>query len=102
MENILKQALSGELKGVVIQIDGSQLRAAMTELLHDEAERAAAYAAEATRNERMTRKEALEMLGIGETTLWKWEKQGIITSLKVGARRFFRRSDIIDLMENQK
>lgn len=48
----------------------------------------------------LTRKEVMEKLHItSDTTLWKWEKKGIIRSRKIGGRNLYPASEIEQLMK---
>jgi predicted DNA-binding transcriptional regulator AlpA len=40
------------------------------------------------------RKEVVEKFGICETTLWRWDKMGLIESKKIGNRVFYPESEI--------
>ena len=43
-------------------------------------------------------KEVCELLGINRTTLWTWEKKGTVKSVGIEGRKFFKRSDILELL----
>ncbi|WBL22963.1 helix-turn-helix domain-containing protein [Zunongwangia sp. HRR-M8] len=42
----------------------------------------------------LSRKEAAELLGIGETTLWRWTKEKHLKSYGISGKRFYKLSDI--------
>lgn len=42
----------------------------------------------------ITKKEAMQGFNVSHTTLWKWQKTGYLTPVKVGKRVYYRRSDI--------
>ena len=42
----------------------------------------------------ITKKEAMLGFKVSHTTLWKWQKSGYLTPVKVGKRVYYRRSDI--------
>ncbi len=48
--------------------------------------------------ELLTNKEACELLDINRTTLWKWEKEGIIPSHGIEGRRYFKYSEIMEAL----
>lgn len=45
-------------------------------------------------DELLSRTEAKNRLRISSTTLWRYEKQGIIQSIGIGGKRYFRKSQI--------
>lgn len=44
--------------------------------------------------ELMTRKETADYLKIDSTTLWHWTNKGKLIAYGIGARRYYKRSDI--------
>ena len=42
----------------------------------------------------LTKKEALQKLGVSVTTLWRWAQDGYLTPIKVGIQVRYRLSDI--------
>lgn len=44
----------------------------------------------------ITRKEALKLLGVSTTTLWRWENQGKIKSYGVGGKRYFKQNELME------
>lgn len=43
-------------------------------------------------------KEVCELLCINRTTLWNWEKKGSVKSYGIEGRKYFKRSDILELL----
>lgn len=43
-------------------------------------------------------KEVCELLGINRTTLWMWEKKKVVQSYGLEGRKFFKRSEILELL----
>lgn len=39
--------------------------------------------------------ETCELLGINRSTLWKWEKTGVVIAYGIEKRRYFKRSEIL-------
>jgi len=58
----------------------------------------------ACENERyVTRREACNLLHVDFTTLWRWNKSGLLCCKKVGPRRvMYKYSDIVNLINGQK
>ena len=50
-------------------------------------------------NSLITKKEAMQGFKVSHTTLWKWQKSGYLTPVKVGKRIYYRREDIHNLMQ---
>jgi len=48
-----------------------------------------------------TRTEVLQRFDICSATLWRWDKQGIITGKKIGNRRYYPESEIKRLMSEE-
>ncbi|MBV6879108.1 helix-turn-helix domain-containing protein [Epilithonimonas ginsengisoli] len=48
--------------------------------------------------ELLTNKEACALLDINRTTLWKWEKEGIIQAHGLEGRRYFKYSEIMEAL----
>ena len=47
----------------------------------------------------ISRDKAMEILGKGSTTLWRWKKMGYLVPITVGANDRYRMSDIRRIME---
>ncbi len=51
-------------------------------------------------NSLLTKREVMELLGISETTLWRWDKKyDYLHPIMIGAKRRWRRKDIEAIME---
>lgn len=53
-------------------------------------------------NPHLTRKETAQYFGVSLNCLNDWCKKGIITPYKVGQRTYFKRSELVQVMFNQK
>lgn len=49
-----------------------------------------------------SRDKVMELLGVGETTLWRWQKNGYLVPINVGGKRRYRMSDINRILEGAK
>lgn len=49
-------------------------------------------------NEIINKKAALKVLGVCQATLWRWEKEGRIKGYGIGAKRFYKRSELHEAM----
>lgn len=48
------------------------------------------------RKELLTITEVCELLNISRTTVWKWEKKGVLKSYGLESEKYFKRSEILD------
>lgn len=53
-------------------------------------------------DELLTRKEVAEYLRISVVTIHSWSKYGILNPIRMGNRMFFKKQDILDVLEQQK
>jgi excisionase family DNA binding protein len=42
--------------------------------------------------------EAAELLGVNKSTLWSWDKKGILPKVEVGGRRYYLKKDLDEVM----
>ena len=49
-----------------------------------------------------SRDKVKEMLGVGDTTLWRWQKDGYLVPINVGGKRRYRMSDINRILEGAR
>ena len=49
----------------------------------------------------LTAEETAQMLGVDKSTLWRWNKCGYLTNIKVGSKVRYRESDVRNLMERR-
>lgn len=54
------------------------------------------------RRETIVAKEAAEMLGVSEWTIYDWARRKIIPHIKVGKRVLFRRASILQWLDEQE
>lgn len=47
----------------------------------------------------LSTQEAMELLNIGQTTLWNYRNQGKIKARNIGRKCYYKRSDIEELIE---
>jgi len=53
--------------------------------------------------EYISRKRAAEILHVDESTLWRWDRDGILKPHKVGKRRtLYKTEDVMNVLENGK
>jgi len=49
-----------------------------------------------------TRQEIMKKFDVCSTTIWRWDKLGIITSKKIGNRRYYPESEIKALVSKER
>lgn len=47
----------------------------------------------------LTAQETAEKLGVDVSTLWRWNRDGYLKKVRVGRKVYYRRGDVIKLME---
>lgn len=55
-----------------------------------------------TTEDLITRKEACELLNVTDVTIWTWAKHGKIPTYKVGGKVYLKRSEVLDLVQQNK
>jgi hypothetical protein len=53
-------------------------------------------------SEWVTAKEARSILGVGQTTLWQYRRDGLIEASKISKKLLFKRTDLLDLLNSGK
>ena len=51
-------------------------------------------------NEYLTREEAKNLLKVSYTTLWKYDKEGVLPAYKLGSRVYYLKSDIYKIIRS--
>ncbi|RDI10246.1 helix-turn-helix domain-containing protein [Flavobacterium sp. AG291] len=46
----------------------------------------------------LTRDETIIFLGIDQSTLWEWTKQGKVQAYGIGGRRYYKKSELINAL----
>lgn len=44
--------------------------------------------------------DAMRLLKVSYQTIWRWQKFGVITPIKIGRKRFFKKSEIDRILES--
>lgn len=91
MENI-KLVTAADIKAAI--------KEAVAEALAEEREKQL----EAKKHEEtmLNSEDAKRMLNITDVTLWRWEKEGIVTFAKVGRKKLYNKADILNLIASGK
>ncbi len=86
---------------ISITVNIRDLRDVIREFLNEFREEYSLWAVEKAREtELLTIDEVITMLGITKPTLWRWTKDGIIASVKVGKKVRYKLSEVHNFIEN--
>ena len=50
----------------------------------------------------LTRDEAAELLHVNLATLWRWNKEGYLPAVKVGAKTMYRKEDLAKILRKRR
>lgn len=53
-------------------------------------------------NDLLTRKEAMSLLKMSNTTFWKNEREGSIKSVGIGGKKYYRKNDLLESLIQKK
>ncbi len=82
-------------KGIILQIEGSDLFTFADKLVKDTASKVEQrIKAENKPDELLTRQQVGKMLGVTLSTLWRWDNNGVLTAIRIGNKVRYRYSDI--------
>lgn len=56
--------------------------------------------AEKQPEEYLTPQEVADLLGVTTNTLWRWNKSGYLTHVKLGRKPYYKKSDIVKMKED--
>ena len=90
-------SLSG---GVTVSVSLEELRAWHDELVAAGA--ASVIPKPPAKEELLTRREVLQMLGVDASTLWRWAKTGYLVPVGYGGRKRYRAADVRAITEGKK
>ncbi len=86
--------------GVTVSVNLEELR-----LWHDELVAAGATTAAPKppeKEELLTRREVLQLLGVDASTLWRWAKTGYLVPVGYGGRKRYRAADVRAITDGKK
>lgn len=98
-QNLLTQLANGG--NLVLQVSSDDLREIMKSFYHEERERTEEAIRKHREQPTLGRKEACEILGVTESTLWKWAKTGYLVPTKIGTKVLYKASDIDELLNRK-
>jgi hypothetical protein len=71
------------------QLIGTSVKNGITELHHE-------FQAKHQSEELLTREETCQLLKINSSTLWAWTFKGKVKAYGIGARRYYKRSELLE------
>ncbi len=87
-------------RGVTVSVSLEELRVWHDELLAAGA--ASVIPKPPAKEELLTRREVLQMLGVDASTLWRWAKTGYLVPVGYGGRKRYRAADVRAITEGKK
>ncbi len=87
---------------VALMINANDLRKVVADIFRNERERVAEEERERNELACVSREQACEMLGVSSGTLWRWNKEGYLKTIKVGYKVLYRKSDIENMLRETK
>lgn len=85
-KSVLLEALTVE---ELNQLIGTSVKNGITELQHE-------FQSKHQSEELLTREEACEFLKVDSSTLWAWTNKKKIKAYGIGARRYYKRSELLE------
>lgn len=79
-------------KKVMLLVSAEDLRKVLSEMVSSLKEQRIEEKREM--DERLTPNEAVERYKLSKPTLWRWGKAGLLSSVKLGGKRFYLKSEI--------
>ncbi len=84
--------------GVCFILSEADLRSVVKEMYHEEQLRVKRAIEAQKERATITRQEASRMLNVTLSTLWRWNKDGYLTPVKIGSKVLYRTSDIEQML----
>lgn len=87
---------------LIVSIKLSELVEANTLLIADAKRELEQLITDANTETYPSREKVMELLGVCEATLWRWQKNGYLVPLNVGGKRRYKMSDVKRILEGKK
>lgn len=91
--------LAKECPGLQVTITLGDLIEANTMLIADTKKELEQLVTDQNTETYPSREKVMEMLGVSQSTLWRWQKAGYLVPLNVGGKRRYRMSDVRRILE---
>ena len=85
---------------VAVMVSVTDLKEFALQLMHDAAQAGEQKERERKETEYLPINEVAQKLNVCKATLWRWEKEGILTPRRVGRKLLYKLTDVQLLMEN--
>ena len=95
-------ALAREYPDITISVKLADLLEANAQLIANTKKELEQSLTEASTETYQTREEAMRLLSVGETTLWRWQKSGYLVPISVGGKKRYRTSDVKRILEGKQ
>lgn len=91
--------LAKECPGLQVTITLGDLIEANTMLIADTKKELEQLVTDQNAETYPSREKVMEMLGVSQSTLWRWQKAGYLVPLNVGGKRRYKMSDVKRILE---
>lgn len=91
--------LAKECPGLMVTITLGDLIEANTMLIADTKKELEQLITDQNTETYPSREKVMEMLGVSQSTLWRWQKAGYLVPLNVGGKRRYKMSDVKRILE---
>lgn len=100
MTNVILEKLKSSQQGesVCLILSENDLRSVVREMYAEERKRTEEAIAEHREAPTLSRHQAAKMLNVTLSTLWRWDKEGYLSPVKVGSKVLYRSTDIDRLL----
>lgn len=85
--------------GVMLVVSASDLKEVVAQMYREAQEAQERAMQEQRELPTMTRKDVMEALNVGATTLHRWNKAGYLCPVKIGAKCLYRAKDVLAILE---
>ena len=92
-------ALAKECPDLVVSIKLGELVEANSLLIAETKRELEQTIADQNAETYLSREKVMEIFGVGQTTMWRWQKIGYLVPINVGGKRRYRKSDINRILE---
>ncbi len=94
--------LNNDNLGLIIQVSLNDLVEANQLLIDNARKDLEQKIAESKVEEYLSIEKVMGMLDVSKVTLWRWNKLGYLCPINVGAKRWYRMSDVKKILEGEK
>lgn len=91
------QEILGTKENVLVVVNLNDLKEMYNTLLDEREAERMSESDNQRKNELVSADETAKVLGVKRNTLWRWARDGYLTPVKIGRKRFYKQADIDSL-----